>query len=83
MDYIKIDGYFIQNLDKSADDQLFVKAIVDVANGLGIMTVAEFVQNHETLLLLDEFGVDYAQGYYIGKPLPDILDKNPILFPKT
>jgi diguanylate cyclase (GGDEF)-like protein/PAS domain S-box-containing protein len=76
VDFIKIDGYFIQHLDKNADDQLFVKAIVDVANGLGIKTVAEFVQNDETLKLLDEFGVDYAQGYFIGKPSAELLDDN-------
>ncbi|MEE9543284.1 MAG: EAL domain-containing protein [Thermodesulfobacteriota bacterium] len=83
VDYIKIDGYFIQNLDKNSDDQLFVKAIVDVANGLGIKTVAEFVQNTETLKILDEFGVDYAQGYFIGKPSADILKEDPALLPGT
>ena len=81
VDFIKIDGYFIQHLEQNADDQLFVKAIVDVANGLGIKTVAEFVQNNETLKILDGFGVDYAQGYFIGKPSADILDVGPTIFP--
>ena len=70
VDYIKIDGSFIRKLSENPHDQLFVKAIVDVAKGMGIKTVAEFVENKETIKLLKEFGVDYAQGYAIGKPAP-------------
>lgn len=73
VDYIKIDGSFIRELNKNLSDQIFVKAIKDVAKGLGIKTVAEFVENQETLKLLREYGVDYAQGYFIGKPSPNIL----------
>ena len=68
VDIVKIDGGFIQNLASSAEDQLFVKALTDVAKGLGKITVAEFVENAETLTLLEKFGVDYAQGYHIGRP---------------
>ena len=68
VDIIKIDGIFIKDLDKNADDQLFVKALVDVAKGLGKKTIAEYVENKEILAILDKFGVDYAQGYYIGRP---------------
>ena len=68
VDIVKIDGAFIQQLATSADDQLFVKALTDVARGLGKVTVAEFVEDAETLRLLEEFGVDFAQGYYIGRP---------------
>ncbi len=68
VDIIKIDGIFIKDLDKNADDQLFVKALVDVATGLGKKTIAEYVENKEILTILDKFGVDYAQGYYIGRP---------------
>jgi len=73
VDYIKIDGSFIRKLDENPDDQVFVKAMSDVARGLGIKTVAEFVEKEEVLDLLKEFGVTYAQGYLIGKPGPDIL----------
>ena len=73
VDIVKIDGAFIQNLATSADDQLFVKALTDVAKGLGKVTVAEFVENAETLALLEAFGVDFAQGYHIGRPLPRML----------
>ena len=70
VDYIKIDGSFIRKLAENKHDRLFVKAIVDVAKGMGIKTVAEFVENKETVEIIREYGVDYAQGYYIGKPSP-------------
>jgi len=70
VDYIKLDGSFVKNLHRNKNDQLFVKALSDVARGMGIKTIAEFVEEKETLDSLEEFGVDYAQGYYIGKPLP-------------
>lgn len=73
VDYVKIDGSFIRRLHENYNDQLFVKAIVDVARGMGIKTVAEFVESEETLQLLKEYGVDYAQGYLIGKPGPELL----------
>lgn len=74
VDIIKIDGIFIRGLDKNADDQLFVKALVDVAKGLGKKTIAEYVENKEILAILDKFGVDYAQGYYIGRPDSQMRD---------
>ncbi|HAD31060.1 MAG TPA: GGDEF domain-containing protein [Methylophaga sp.] len=74
VDIIKIDGIFIKNLDKNADDQLFVKALVDVAKGLNRQTTAEFVENAEILALLRGYGVDFAQGYHIGRPQPALLD---------
>jgi diguanylate cyclase (GGDEF)-like protein len=70
VDIVKIDGAFIRHLASSKDDQLFVKALTDVAKGLGKTTVAEFVEDAETLRLLERFGVDYAQGYFIGRPSP-------------
>jgi len=66
--YIKIDGAFIRNITSNLDDQLFVQAITTVSSGLGKKTVAEFVENQEALDLIREYGVDYAQGYHIGKP---------------
>ena len=73
VDYIKIDGSFVKKLTVSRNDRLFVKSIVDVAQGMGIETVAEFVENQATLEILKEYGVDYAQGYFIGKPAPEIV----------
>ncbi len=68
VDIIKIDGTFIKDLDTNADDQLFVKALIDVAKGMGKKTTAEFVENADILALLKEFGVDHAQGFHIGRP---------------
>jgi len=68
VDVIKIDGSFIRDLARSETDQHLVRAIVAVAQGLRRATVAEFVGDAETLQLLREFGVDFVQGFYLGKP---------------
>lgn len=68
LDYIKIDGSYIRNMHNAKDDRLFVKALVDLAKGLGIHTVAEFVENSAVVDILIELGVDYMQGYYLGRP---------------
>jgi diguanylate cyclase (GGDEF)-like protein len=77
VDYLKIDGSFICNLPKSSVDRHLVRAMVEVACGIGKQTIAEYVDSEETVLLLKEYGVDYAQGYYIGKPKawPLLLDE--------
>ncbi|MES9993529.1 MAG: EAL domain-containing protein [Candidatus Thiodiazotropha sp.] len=72
LDIVKIDGSFIKNLTSNTKDQIFVKALTQMANALGKVTVAEFVEDEATLELLKEIGVAYAQGYYIGRPSPDI-----------
>ena len=68
--YIKMDGEFIQNLPRSEIDAHMVTAIVGVAQGLGIKTVAESVTDEETIRLLCEHGVDFAQGFHVGRPGP-------------
>ncbi len=73
VDYVKLDGSFIRDLADSPDDQVFVRALTEIARGFGKSTVAEFVGNEQALALLREFGVNYAQGFYIGKPSPDLL----------
>lgn len=67
-DTVKIDGSFIVGLTSNSIDQALVKSIRDVAHALGKSTVAEFVENQETLNLLREIRVEYAQGYHLGKP---------------
>jgi diguanylate cyclase (GGDEF)-like protein/PAS domain S-box-containing protein len=69
-DYVKIDGEFIRNLPASSTDQLILDSIVQMSKGLGAHTIAEFVGDRETVELLKAHGVDYAQGYYLGKPRP-------------
>jgi len=66
VDQIKIDGSFIRNLATSYEDQIFVDAIVRVARGLGLETVAEFVDSESTTRLLVKLGVDFLQGHYLG-----------------
>lgn len=68
--YLKIDGSFINKLTESREDRLFVNAINNVGHGMGIESVAEFVENEQILEALFKIGVDYAQGYGIGKPMP-------------
>jgi len=68
VDYVKIDGSFIKHLDKNFEDKVFVKALTEVSQSLGKKTIAEFVENEAILEVLKEFGIDYAQGYHIGKP---------------
>jgi diguanylate cyclase (GGDEF)-like protein/PAS domain S-box-containing protein len=69
-DLLKIDGEFVTDLATSRTNQLVVKAVVDIARGLGKRTIAEFVEDAETLELLRGMGVDYAQGFYVAKPAP-------------
>ena len=71
VDSVKIDGLFIRNLPKEYDNQLFVKAIVTVARGLHKTTIAECVEDEETIVMLKSFGVDCVQGYYLEKPRAD------------
>lgn len=68
--YLKLDGEFIQNLPRSPVDAHMVNAIVGMAQGLGIKTVAEAVSDEETIQLLRHHGVDYAQGFHVGPPAP-------------
>ncbi|SCX42242.1 PAS domain S-box-containing protein/diguanylate cyclase (GGDEF) domain-containing protein [Nitrosospira sp. Nsp1] len=70
IDVVKIDGSFIRNLADSPDDQILVKALCDVARGFGKKTTAEFVENAATLSLLEKMHIDYAQGFFIGTPIP-------------
>ena len=68
VDMLKIDGSLICDLLHKTEDQHLVKAMVGVAHGLGKETIAKFVNNEETIKLLQGYGVDYAQGYFIGEP---------------
>jgi diguanylate cyclase (GGDEF)-like protein/PAS domain S-box-containing protein len=68
--YLKLDGEFIQNLPRSEVDAHMVNAIVGIAQSLGIKTVAESVSDEETIRLLRRHGVDYAQGFHVGPPAP-------------
>jgi EAL domain-containing protein (putative c-di-GMP-specific phosphodiesterase class I) len=68
VDIVKIDGTFIENLAKSPDDQVFVRILTELARSFGIMTIAEWVQDEETVEILKGFGVHAIQGRLTGAP---------------
>jgi diguanylate cyclase (GGDEF)-like protein len=74
-DFVKIDGSFVKGLTQRPDDVVFVKALNDAVKGYGKSTIAEFVEDEATLNILREIGVDYAQGYLIGRPSPALLSE--------
>lgn len=73
MQYIKIDGAFIGKMVGSPVDQVIVRSIAEIARTLNKKTVAEFVGDEATLTLLHQMGIDYAQGYYVGKPAETLI----------
>ena len=75
VDYIKIDGSFISNIRSDPIDQAMVQSFVQIGRTLGKKTIAEFVENQETLLMLKKLGVDYVQGFHVSKPTDDICEK--------
>ena len=69
-DYIKIDGEFVRNCTTDATDRLVIRAVVKLAQGMGTRTIAEFVGDEKTFATVAALGVDYAQGFHLGKPVP-------------
>ena len=69
VDFLKIDGLFVKDIVEDKVDLSMVKAINEVGHIMGKKTIAEFVENEQIFNLLNELGVDYAQGYGIGKPV--------------
>ena len=70
VDFLKIDGLFVKDILDDKVDLAMVRSINEIGHVLGKKTIAEFVENTEILDLLRTLGVDYAQGYGIGKPVP-------------
>jgi diguanylate cyclase (GGDEF)-like protein len=70
IDGLKIDGSFIRQIKDNAVDRAIVESINEIAHKLGIKTVAEFVEDAETLEIVREIGIDQAQGYVVGRPVP-------------
>jgi diguanylate cyclase (GGDEF)-like protein/PAS domain S-box-containing protein len=69
-DVLKIDGGFVQGLRDNPTDRLVVEAVVAIARGLGTPSLAEFVADSDTLDAVRALGVDYAQGFHLGRPMP-------------
>lgn len=74
VDYLKIDGSFVQNLEKDAVDRAVTETINRIGHLMGKVTIAEFAENPSIIRILDEMGVDYAQGYGICLPTPLLSD---------
>jgi diguanylate cyclase (GGDEF)-like protein len=70
VDFLKIDGAFVRELTDNAADYAMVKSMNEIAHSLGMKTIAEYAESAAILAVLQEIGVDYAQGYHIGRPLP-------------
>jgi EAL domain-containing protein (putative c-di-GMP-specific phosphodiesterase class I) len=70
VDYVKIDGAFVTDMVDDPSCVVMVRAISEVATGVGAHTIAEFVEDDRTLQWLRSLGVEYVQGYAIGRPSP-------------
>ena len=68
VDMVKIDGSFVTGIATNPDNQLFVRALVGIARGFGLTTVAEFVETEADAKLLQDEGVEQLQGYLFGRP---------------
>lgn len=82
VDYIKIDGSFVKDMQTDSIDRAMVSAITRIGHVMKIRTIAEWVDDEHTLSLLKEIGVDFAQGYYLGRPEP-LLGGEPITVAKA
>jgi Amt family ammonium transporter len=76
VDHLKIDGAFVRDIAHDPIDRAMVEAINKVGHVMGITTIAECVETRQTLTILEEIGVDYAQGLAIARPHPYITPKD-------
>jgi diguanylate cyclase (GGDEF)-like protein len=78
VDMVKIDGSYVEGLAKSPQNQLFVRTLVDLAKSFDLVTVAEWVGSEDEAKMLEGFGVDRLQGFFLGKPeLEPAWNQNP------
>jgi EAL domain-containing protein (putative c-di-GMP-specific phosphodiesterase class I) len=70
VDYFKLDGDLIVTLPESRTNQLLLNALMDVARGTGTQTIAVYVPDDETLVMLRQYGIGYGQGNRVGRPRP-------------
>lgn len=73
VDVIKIDGSIIRRVDSDRNSRVIAETISGFAKKLGIKTVAEFVDSDSVLSVVKDIGIDYSQGFYLGKPLPELV----------
>ena len=68
IDYLKIDASLVKYITSDDNSRIITKTIINFASSLGLKTIAEFVEDKDALEMLEKMGIDYIQGYYIGKP---------------
>ncbi len=68
--YLKIDGVFVRNIETNQIDAAMIHSLSHMSKAMNLKTVAEFVEDEQTAKLLQRLGVDFAQGYYCGRPVP-------------
>ncbi len=76
VDFIKIDGSFIKDIATDKNSQDIVKTIIFYAQLSNVKTIAEFVHNEEVLHIVTALGVDYVQGYYLGEPKSELVERH-------
>ncbi len=72
LDYIKIDGQFIKNIDSNKKNYQIVTSIVNLAKELGVEVIAEYVSTQDEFEVVKKLGIQYSQGYYFYEPQPNI-----------
>ncbi|MGQ4878489.1 putative bifunctional diguanylate cyclase/phosphodiesterase [Billgrantia sp. LNSP4103-1] len=83
IDVIKIEGEFIRNMLSDEKYMAFVKSIVTLAQSLGVNTIAEFIEDGDVLAAVEALGIDFGQGYYLGRPGPRFVScRQPVVAAK-
>jgi len=73
LDIVKIDGVYIKDIDLNKKSQTVTEAILFFTSRIGVKTVAEFVHSAQVYEFVKSLGIDYAQGYFLGEPKPDLV----------
>lgn len=73
LDIVKIDGTYIKDIDTNPKSQTVTESILFFTHKIGVKTVAEFVHNAQVFEIVKSMGIDYAQGYFLGEPKPDLV----------
>jgi diguanylate cyclase (GGDEF)-like protein/PAS domain S-box-containing protein len=84
VDYVKIDGSFVRDIPRDTLQHAMVRSMNDIAHAMGKQTIAEFVDCEDCLALLRKMGVDFVQGYYVGRPQlmgeeQPVMEKAPVI----
>jgi EAL domain-containing protein (putative c-di-GMP-specific phosphodiesterase class I) len=77
IDFVKIEGMFVRNMLRDSKDMAFVKTLSILATEFGIQTIAEYIEDEDLLTAAHALGIDYAQGYHTGRPMPYLSGYEP------